>query len=147
MAPESGTRISSRNTFFMKRVFPLIWFGCVALSVLLALSVSRHGSTLIPSVIFIVPVSMLMLGYVLMRRLVLDLADEVYDEGDALRVRRGGEEERIPLQDIMNISYAGLTNPPRVTLTLRQGGASAGRSRSRRFRRYSGRCCAPRIRS
>ena len=57
-----------------------------------------------------------------MRRMVFDLADEVYDEGDALRVRYGGDEERIALADIVNVSYAGMTNPQRITLTLRNPG-------------------------
>ena len=68
------------------------------------------------------PVILLAFGWVIMRRLVLDLADEVYDEGDALRVRFGTAEDRIALENITNISYAGLTNPPRVTLTLRDPG-------------------------
>jgi hypothetical protein len=124
LAPQSGKRISSRNTFFMKRVFPLLWFGCLALFVLIALNAARHGVKSTPAaVIFIVPLVMLIFGYLLMRRLVFDLADEVYDEGDALRVRFGSQEERIALADIINISYAGLTNPPRVTLTLRQPGS------------------------
>jgi hypothetical protein len=120
MTAESGQRISSRNTFFLKRVFPFIWFGCIAVTVVVALTALRHSTKPVPLVIFIVPVFVLILVYVLLRRLVFDLADEVWDEGDALRVRFGTEEDRIPLQDIMNISYAGLTNPPRVTLTLRQ---------------------------
>jgi hypothetical protein len=122
MTSETGRRISSRNTFFMKRVFPVLWFGFIAVTVVIALSALRHSAKPVPIVIFVVPVFMLILGYVLMRRLVFDLADEVWDEGEALRVRVGAEEERIRLEDIVNISYAGLTNPPRVTLTLRQGG-------------------------
>jgi hypothetical protein len=53
---------------------------------------------------------------------VFDLADEVVDEGDALRVRFGENEERIPLAQIINVSYSGITNPPRITLTLRTAG-------------------------
>ncbi|HEV2229825.1 MAG TPA: hypothetical protein VGR86_12805 [Steroidobacteraceae bacterium] len=60
--------------------------------------------------------------YVVLRRLVFDLADEVVDEGDALRVRFGEDEERIPLAEIVNLSYSGITNPPRITLTLRTAG-------------------------
>lgn len=123
LIPQSGKRISSRNTFFMKRIFPLLWFGLIAVFVILALSASAHAKRgTPPAVFFIVPVIMVMVGYAVMRRLVFDLADEVYDEGDALRVRFGSDEERIPLNNIINISYAGLTNPPRVTLTLRSAG-------------------------
>jgi hypothetical protein len=70
----------------------------------------------------VTPVVVGVIIYVVLRRLVFDLADEVVDEGDALRVRFGAEEERIPLAEIINVSYAGITNPPRVTLTLRTAG-------------------------
>jgi hypothetical protein len=122
MNPEIGTRISSRNTTFMKRVFPVFWFGFLALWTVLAVTGGRQAAHAIPLPVFIIPAVMAGFGYLLMRRLVFDLADEVYDEGSALRVRRGDAEERIPLSNIINVSYAGLTNPPRVTLTLRQAG-------------------------
>ena len=116
-----STRISSRNTFFVKRVFPVLWFGIIAVGLIAALAAARAGKA-VPPPVFIVPLLMLVIGYALMRTLVFDLADEVLDEGDALRVRFGHEEERIALGDIINVSYAGLTNPPRVTLTLRHPG-------------------------
>ncbi|HUA88064.1 MAG TPA: hypothetical protein VL994_01440 [Steroidobacteraceae bacterium] len=123
LAPTHGERISSRNTFFMKRVFPVMWFGFLAVFVALAVATARHVPKAPPAYIaFVVPVLMMFFGYYLLRRLVFDLADEVYDEGDALRVRFGSEAERIPLSNIANISFAGLTNPPRATLTLRQPG-------------------------
>ena len=59
-------------------------------------------------------------GYLIMRWLVLDLADEVWDDGDALIVKNRGREVRILLADIMNLGYSGFQNPPRVTLYLRQ---------------------------
>jgi hypothetical protein len=122
MDVENGQRISSRNTFFVKRVFPVLWFGGVTLFLGTALTAGLHARARPPFVIYVVPLLMLGFGYWLMRRLVFDLADTVYDEGDALRVRFRGDEERIPLANIMNISYSGLTNPPRATLTLRQPG-------------------------
>lgn len=117
---ESGRRISSRNTFFMKRVFPLLWLGLIVAFVVIGLAASAHARRgTPPAVFFVLPLLMILIGYAVMRRLVFDLADEVYDEGEALRVRFGGDEERIPLSDIMNVSYAGMTNPPRVTITMR----------------------------
>jgi hypothetical protein len=123
LTPESSKRISSRSTFFMKRVFPLLWFGLIAVFVIIALTASDHAKRGTPAaVFFVVPVIMVIVGYAVMRRLVFDLADEVYDEGDALRVRFGADEERVRLDNIINISYAGMINPPRVTLTLRSAG-------------------------
>ena len=123
LAPQNRRRISSRNTFFVKRVFPLLWFGFLAVFLVATLLAFRHASrNSPPMVIIFVPLFMLGFGYLLMRRLIFDLADEVYDEGDALHVRFGRQEESIRLDNIINISYAGFTNPPRVTLTLRQPG-------------------------
>ena len=70
----------------------------------------------------IVPIFMGVIGYFVMKKLVFDLADEVSDDGDSLVVRFGIEEERIPLSQIMNVSYSYMSNPARVTLTLRTPG-------------------------
>ena len=42
-----------------------------------------------------------------------------YGVGRPLVVRNKGQEDRIVLSDIINISYAQFVNPPRVTLMLR----------------------------
>jgi hypothetical protein len=111
-------RISSRSTFFYKRVFPVFWFGLLALFFLLPLLVRKSAGGP-PFVVFLVPAFMLVFGYFLMKKLVFDLADEVVDEGDALTVRFGSERQRIPLSEIINVSYSYMQNPNRVTLTLR----------------------------
>ena len=108
-----GKRISSRNTAFLKRAFPVIWIGILTVFLVAAYSSARNGPAP-PVIVYIVPVVLFAIGYFVVRRLVLDLADEVYDEGDALRVRFGDDEERIPLGNIINVSYAGVTNPPRA---------------------------------
>jgi hypothetical protein len=118
----TGKRISSRNTFFQKRVLPPLLFGVLALGVVVPLVLTRGAPTAPPWPVFAVPAAVMVVIYAVLKRLVFDLADEVVDEGDALRVRFGAEEERIPLADIINVSYAGLTNPPRITLTLRGAG-------------------------
>jgi hypothetical protein len=63
---------------------------------------------------------MIIFGYFIMKKLVFDLVDEVWDETDALVVRNRGREERIALSDIKNVSYSPFMNPPRVTLSLRR---------------------------
>ena len=68
----------------------------------------------------IVPVGMAAFGYVLMRKLVFDLVDEVLDDGSALVVKNGNREDRIALSDIANVNYSVFANPPRVTLLLRK---------------------------
>ena len=118
----TGRRISSRNTFFVKRVLPPLLFGVLALGVVLPFALTRGGPHAPPWPIFVAPAAVMVIIYAVLKKLVLDLADEVVDEGEALRVRFGKEEERIPLAQIINVSYAGLTNPPRITLTLRSAG-------------------------
>lgn len=110
-------RISSRNTFFSKRVFPVIWFGFIAFFVGLVVLKAPKGG--MPPMTLVGPLLMAASGYLIMKKFVFDLADEVQDAGDALIVRFGSERQRIPLSEIMNVSYAYMQNPPRVTLTLR----------------------------
>jgi len=113
--------ISSRMTFYYKRIFPLFWFGLLAImAVTIVASSGRKGS---PPLFFLAFLGfMALMGVFIMKKLVWDLADEVLDAGDALVVRFGSEEERIPLSEIVNVSYAWVQGPPRVTLTLRTAG-------------------------
>jgi hypothetical protein len=112
------TRISSKMTFLQKRVFPVIWFGFLAVFIVVALSVGGSGANVLPGMV--APAVMAVIGFVIMKKLVWDLVDEVWDSGDALVVRNGGQEERIALADIMNVSYSAMSNPQRTTLTLRR---------------------------
>ncbi len=114
-------RISSRSTFFSKRVFPLIWFGFLAIFII-ALLLGNKPEGAISTGFFVMLIFMAILGYFVMKKLVFDLADEVLDEGDSLVVRFGNDQERIPLSQIMNVSYSYMSNPARVTLTLRTPG-------------------------
>jgi hypothetical protein len=113
-------RISSKSTFFNKRIFPLIWFGFLALLIVVPFLVSnrQNSASLTPFLFF--PVIMAIVGFFVMKKLVFDLVDEVWDDGDALVVKNDGQEQRIPLGDIKNVSYSAYMNPPRVTLLLRR---------------------------
>jgi hypothetical protein len=67
------------------------------------------------------PAAITVIGVVYIRKFVLPLADEVFDEGDALVVRRGADSVRIALPDIERIDYSLVFDPPRITLHTRQG--------------------------
>ncbi len=67
-----------------------------------------------------IPAIMVVFGHIAMKRLVFSLVDEVWDAGDQLIVKNQRDEARIPLSDISNVSESSFTNPPRITLTLRQ---------------------------
>ena len=111
-------RIAS-SPFFFKWIFPVIWFGFLAFFAISSLLGHSSDNTLaLP--FFIVLIAMGVFGYLLLKKLVFDLADEVSDAGDYLVVRFGNVEDRIALANIINVSYSIMINPPRVTLTLRQ---------------------------
>ena len=111
-------KLTSRATFFQKKVFPVIWFGMLGLFVCGALVTGAAERGL--GVLFVlVPVSMAAVGYFIMKKFVFDLIDEVYDEGETLLFREGGKEVRVSLGDIKNVSYSPMMNPPRVTLSIR----------------------------
>lgn len=116
-------RISSRATLFNKRLFPVIWFGTLALtSLAMIASALKGGPSNVPWPALIVPALMFYFGYQLMKKLVFDLVDEVWEEPGALLVRNAGLEQRIPFSNIEEIDYQYLSNPPRVTLRLREAG-------------------------
>jgi hypothetical protein len=111
-------RISSNMTFFYKRVFPAIWFGFLALFIATGLASGARSGPFIPSII--VPAAMMVFGYFIMKKLVFSLVDEVSDTGDALLIKNKDQVERVPLSEIINVSYSQFMNPPQVTLTLRR---------------------------
>jgi hypothetical protein len=112
-------KISGRSTFFIKRLFPVLFLGFLVFFVCTGLFASRVRP---PLAFFLAPLLMIPFGYVLMRKLVWDLADEVWDGGDHLVVKIGGESETVPLSNIMNVSASTLVNPPRITLRLVNAG-------------------------
>lgn len=108
-------KISSRWTYFYKRVFPVLWFGIIAV-VLIAAIASGAAHKAPPALI--VPVVMAVAGYFVMKYLVWDLADEVFDCGDFLLVRNGHDEDRVFLSNVMNVAPSVMINPPRIVLRL-----------------------------
>jgi hypothetical protein len=113
-------KISSGQTFFLKKIFPVIWLG-VILSVL-APALMLGALEKAGPIILIGPIFMVGIGAIVYRKLIFDLADEVHDGGDFLKVRKGSEEETIPLANIMNVSATTMINPPRITLKLLKPG-------------------------
>jgi hypothetical protein len=115
-------RLSSRMTFFNKRVFPVIWFGFLAFLMASPFIAPLTGGRIqgSPAAFLVGPAFMMVVGYFFMKKLVFDLVDEVLDGGDVLVIRNRGLEERVALSDIMNVSYSPFVNPPRVTLSLRR---------------------------
>ncbi|MBO9661358.1 hypothetical protein [Dokdonella sp.] len=110
--------ISSRWTYFYKRVVPLIGWSFPALAILRWLS-DRHSPPSFDPVFLLIPIGTAVLTHVFLHALSHDLADEVVEAGDSLIVRKAGEEARIALAEIINVDASTLFNPPRITLSLR----------------------------
>jgi hypothetical protein len=108
-------KISGRSTTYYKRVLPVLLFSLPLLFLYLALFVMPVRP---PLVTFVPPLLLVPFVYFLMRKLIWDLADEVWDGGDHLVVKIGDQSESVPLANIMNISASTLVNPPRITLRL-----------------------------
>ena len=109
-------------TFWYKRVFPIFWFGFLVLFMVVPWTLDRGPAQALPTMVFVVPALLGLYGIFLMKKLVFDLVDEVFDDGDALVVRNRDMEERIALSNVVNVSYSQFVNPPRVTLLLRDPG-------------------------
>jgi len=113
------TRISTGPNLFLKKVFPILWFGFLIFFVAQSWFAGAYDAQ--PATL-LVPLAIGLVGLVFMKMIVWRLADEVYDCGDALLIKRGDEEERVALSDIVKVEYSIVSNPPRVTLYL--GGTS-----------------------
>jgi hypothetical protein len=114
---------SSTTTFLYKRIFPIAWFGIVAVLFFGGLLKVLDDDPISNAPFLIVPAVMAIIGYQFMKKLMFNLVDEVLDAGDALIVRSGGREERIALADIKNVNYFPYGSPPQVTLSLRRPSA------------------------
>ena len=113
-------KISSDSTFFLKRLFPIFWYGVLAIfTVIILLGMVTSGE--VEFELLVLPFLIGVLGYGVMKLFVFDLADEVWDDTDSLIVKCKGIEERIPLSNISNMSYLA-ARPPRITLRLREPG-------------------------
>ena len=112
-------RLSSKTTWFHKRVAPAVMVGLLLVFALVGIVGGWRGPNGPPPLFFVVAAFAVGAGLLYFRKFVANLVDEVWDAGDALIVRNNGEEDRIRLADIINVSYAPVGNPPRVTLMLR----------------------------
>lgn len=112
-------QISSGQTFFFKKVFPVVWYG--ALGYILAWALVTESWKAEPMAV-LGPTLMLLIGYLAMQRYIFTLADKVLDGGSFLLVRRGLVKQRIALEEIEDVHVTRSDNPPRLTLKLRVPG-------------------------
>jgi len=111
--------LSSGQTFFLKRVFPMLWFGLLLVFFVTGFA-SGAGRT--DPFFFVVPLLMVVFGGFVFYKLLWNIADEVRDGGTFLLVRRGSIEDRVQLSNVMNVNMSVFANPRRLTLRLRKPG-------------------------
>jgi len=114
--------ISSRQTFFLKWIWPGVMAAClVSPGVLLAMAMVTTHAFALPELM--PPMLVGMLGFVIYavyyKMKIHVLADEVKDGGDFLVVRRGHLEDRIQLADVTNVTIRTSNMMLRMTLRLR----------------------------
>src|SRR5262249_22915994 len=73
-------RLSSKMTFFYKRIFPVVWFGFLALFAGVFLIVASQSGRLPPLPFLLIPAGIALFGYFIMDKLIFDLVDEVLDD-------------------------------------------------------------------
>ena len=111
-------------TFFYKRVFPAIWFGGLGLWTLAEVTLMvANAEPLFPlAFMLFVPMVMCVFGYLMLRALVFDLVDVAYLDQDSFYIQNKQVQQRIALEDVVNVNNTYLVNPERITLTLRNPG-------------------------
>jgi hypothetical protein len=110
------TRISARKTVIYKKVVPLLlvaWAGSM-----LGLEISDGAVQATPLTVVGFGLLAVALG-ALVFLFTRGLADEVFDCGDHLLVRRGARREKIPLANVMNVGLSTyVARIPKITLRL-----------------------------
>ena len=112
-------RLSSRYTRFLKWAFPALWFGGLALLMLSAFNEGWAGQD---PMVFIAPALLIVFGWVFFKSFLWDVADEVHDAGDALRVHYRRDEETIAFADVLDVSITRFASPQRISLRLARAG-------------------------
>lgn len=110
--------ISSRWTWWHKKAVPAIWFGFLGVAGAGWLFQVIWGQA--PVGPLLIPVSMAIFGYLLMRWLVFPLVDQVWIDENDVMVRNRGTEDRFPLSNVVRIRSYALQNPEWIVLVLKE---------------------------
>jgi hypothetical protein len=114
------TKISSSWTAYNKKLLPRFIFGFLIVFLVIGLFADKPRG--VGVMLIVMPLFMMAFVYFVYRKLVWDLADEVYDCGDSLLVRNQGKEERIHLSNVMNVNVSMFVHPQRISLRLDKPG-------------------------
>jgi hypothetical protein len=112
-------KISSKLTFLHKKILPVFVFVILSIGSILIFSASGPKSP--PVFVAVFPIIIGVFLFFIFKKLIFVLADEVFDCGDYLLVKKDGVEENVYLNNIRNVSYA-FSKPPFIHLSLRTPG-------------------------
>lgn len=123
-------RLSSKSTWFYKRVFPLLWFGFILVFLGVSLQVEYRTAgvdALSPeSILVLVGLLIAGVGLVAFRHLIFDRVDKGWlagagSDGDFLVVKNRARKRRTAPSDVITIHSTTHANPRRNTVMLRAG--------------------------
>lgn len=106
----------SGSTFYYKKLFPVLGGGFLIFFFIASLSSDA------PVIFLIVPIVMAIVGYKILNEIILNMADEVYDNGDELIFHKGNKVQHVNLQDIINIDHIYMSAPVRVVVHVKKKG-------------------------
>jgi Uncharacterized conserved protein len=101
---------------FQKKVLPFLWIGFLVLFMVTVAAKGEFGEAWWPFVATGAVVAFA--SFFVVKKAFRDLMDEVLDGGDFLLIRKGGEEERVPLSNVMHVDTSRISTQARITLRL-----------------------------
>jgi hypothetical protein len=128
---EAATRSAANTNLLVRRLSSLLtiwWYKrvglwCLAIAAVLtsAFLVLLVWRGEVAAAWLLAPLLLVVLALVYLQRFVFVLADEVFDDGDALVVRYNDQTSRIPLRDIEAVDYSLVFDPPRIAIRSKTG--------------------------
>ena len=114
-------KLISSKVSFGNKIFPYLFFGFLGFFVVMLLI---HGAYREAPLFLAVPAMIAFAGYSAWKTTMADLADQVYDGGDYLLIRKDGREETVLFSNILNVDFTIHRRgaAPRIALTLRTPG-------------------------
>lgn len=122
------TLLSSTLTRFYKRTFPALFFGLAIFVPAVFAIVQLLSGRSLSFPLLAGPLAFGGLGFFILRYLVRDFADEVYESGETLVVHRDGRVTEIPIAQIESALYSAAHPSTHVKLRLRAPSVELGRS-------------------
>lgn len=108
-------KISSGMTWYQKRMYPVVTVIVLGTWIAAAVRMSAPEVKLALAVMTAVGA---VVSFITFRKRIWTLMDEVHDGRDFLLLRNRGDDERIPLSDVQNVSAASTRGVAPITLRL-----------------------------